>query len=231
MTTREVRTSAAYSSCDVCGRTLLRGESAEVYLNGGARRSVCELCKERAIHEGWVREGTVPAYSDSETSPERRRSLLGRFRARRDPAALTSPTLADELDGHSWSEPPRVARERERERVREPRHIRAVPTSMEQKIASAVDLFNDSEHPRTVAGVARSLGVPTVSIAPSESRASLVSVIVSWELCWYRYQVDLSDEQPVVRVADQGYELDELLPGELQANAVADERGALSLAH
>ena len=73
--------------CDVCGRTLLRGEKAEVYLNGGTRRSVCELCKERAIHEGWLREGTIPAYNDNDASSDRRRSLLGRFRARREAAA------------------------------------------------------------------------------------------------------------------------------------------------
>ena len=45
------------SSCDVCGRTLLRGEHAESFLAGGPRRMVCELCTPRAAHEGWIREG------------------------------------------------------------------------------------------------------------------------------------------------------------------------------
>ena len=219
--------------CDVCGRTLLRGEKAEVYLNGGTRRSVCELCKERAIHEGWVREGTVPAFSDSDTGSDRRRSLLSRFRARREPAdSTTSTVLGDELDANVYAEarPPGRARlDRTGERAREPRHVRAVPTSVEQKAATAVELFNGSEHPRTVAGVARSLGVPTVSVAPSAARASVVNIVVSWELCWYRYEVDLSDDHPSVRVVAQGYELEELAPEELQPNAVADERGSLSL--
>ena len=35
-------------------------------------------------------------------------------------------------------------------------------------------------------------------------------MVASWELCWYRYEVDLSDEVPTVRLAAQGYELDEL---------------------
>jgi hypothetical protein len=221
--------------CDVCGRTLLRGEKAEIYLNGGTRRNVCELCKERAIHEGWMREGTIPAYSENDTSSDRRRSLLGRLRARRqDPAteSATSTAFGDELDGSSWAEARpsrRTEYERRPERVREPRHVRAVPTSVEQKVATSVDLFNASEHPRTVAGVARSLGMPTVAVAPSGGRPSLVNIVVSWELCWYRYEVDLSDDQPSVRVIAQGYELEELAPEELQPNAVADERGSLSL--
>jgi hypothetical protein len=59
---------------------------------------------------------------------------------------------------------------------------------------------------------------------------SVVNVIIAWELCWYRYEVDLSDEVPTVRVSAQGYELDELEPEELQHNAIADDRGTLSLA-
>ena len=57
--TKDIRPSTAHTICDVCGRTLLRGERSEVYIDGGARRSVCELCKSRALHEGWLREGTV----------------------------------------------------------------------------------------------------------------------------------------------------------------------------
>jgi hypothetical protein len=187
---------------------------------------VCELCKSRAIHEGWVKEGTVAAYEGSGATSDRRRSLLGRLRSRREGAAAgPSPTLADELDGQSWPE----ISSRSNEAVREPRHVRAVPTSDEQKIASAIDLFNGSEHRRTVAGVARSLGEPSVSVLPSLDRAGLVYVVVSWELCWYRYEVDLSDDQPSVRVAGQGYELDELEDEEKQPNAAADEHGALLL--
>jgi hypothetical protein len=235
MATREIRTSSQDTICDVCGRTLLRGEQADVYLNGGTRRSVCELCKDRALHEGWVREGTVPAFLDNDSSADRRRSLLGRLRGRREGGSLSTsaPTLRDELDSHSWSETSASAYPEpatsSRERVREPRHVRAVPTSSEQKAASAVDLFNGSEHRRTVAGVARSLGAPGISVAPSAVRPSVVNVVVSWELCWYRYEVDLSDDQPSIRVAGQGYELSELTPEETHLNAVANEQGTLIL--
>ena len=62
---------------------------------------------------------------------------------------------------------------------------------------------------------------------PNLEQSSLVDIVASWELCWYRYEVDLSDEVPVVRVAAQGYELDELTPQERESNASYDEHGAL----
>jgi hypothetical protein len=105
--------------------------------------------------------------------------------------------------------------------------VRAVPMGAAQKIASAIEVFNNSEHRRTVAGVARSLGAPDVSIHPNEEHSSLVNIVASWELCWYRYEVDLSDDEPVVRVAAQGYELDELTPRERESNATYDQHGAL----
>ena len=155
-----------------------------MYLDGGARRSVCELCRPRAVAEGWVLEGTVPPSDGRSASPERRRGLLTRLRARREAAvdAISGLTGTEELDG-------RLRRERsaaEHVPMREPRHVRAVPTNAEHKVASAIEAFNVSEHPRTVAGVARSLGLPIVAIRPSESRSSIVAVLVAWELCWYR---------------------------------------------
>jgi hypothetical protein len=225
--TKDIRPSTAYTVCDVCGRTLLRGERAEVYIDGGARRSVCELCKHRAVHEGWVREGTVPTYDGGEAPSARRGSFLSRLRRRRDgPAEAPAPT-APEPEPEPAPEPRAVPRRRAREPAREPRHVRAVPMGAGQKIASAIEVFNNSEHRRTVAGVARSLGAPDVSIHPNDVHSSLVDIVASWELCWYRYEVDLSDEVPVVRVAAQGYELDELTARERQSNASYDEHGAL----
>lgn len=239
----------------MCGRTLLRGERAEIYLSGGSRRSVCELCTSRALHGGWVREGEVPAYDESSSRPDRRRSLFGRLRGRRDPRdaretrepeALDDlpalpPTFEDEPppapapprsqpSSPSWPAPVSRAASRLAGASREPRHVRAVPTSIEHKISSAAGLFNDSEHPRTVAGIARSLGLPDVSVHPSDANGSVVHVVISWELCWYRYEVDLRDEVPTVRVGEQGYELSELSEIERQNNAIADERGRLRLA-
>ena len=113
--------------------------------------------------------------------------------------------------------------------VREPRHVRAVPASVEHKIASAIEAFNASDHARTIAGVARSLGSPSVSVRPLEGRPSIVSVVAAWELCWYRYEVDLSDDRSGVRLAAQGAELEELGAEERDGNATADADGLLAL--
>ncbi|HJS95628.1 MAG TPA: hypothetical protein VJ741_15300, partial [Solirubrobacteraceae bacterium] len=102
MATKDIRPSTAITVCDVCGRTLLRGEHAEVYLDGGVRRSVCELCKSRALHEGWVREGTVPTYDAGATTSNRRGSLLSRLRRRRE----SPPETGGEAGEERMPEPP-----------------------------------------------------------------------------------------------------------------------------
>lgn len=211
-------------SCDVCGRTLLRGEHAHPYLDRGAHRTVCELCILRAEQEGWLREGTVPAYDDADSHRDRRRSLFGRLRRRREPSANGSE---DVPAAPAPARPAAAASERPRRRPRETRHVRAIPTSAEHRIAFAIEAFNQSEHPRTVAGVARSLGLPIVSVRPVPEHPSVVALVVAWELYWYRYEFDLADEDAGVRLTAEGQELDELPRADREANAVCDERGQL----
>ena len=69
-----------------------------------------------------------------------------------------------------------------------------MPTNADLKMARALELFNASAHPRTVAGVARSLGAPIVAVRPSPTEGSVVTIVVGWELSWYRFEVDLADE-------------------------------------
>ena len=232
MKTRDIRTSGAnqQTACDVCGRTLLRGERAHPYLEGGARRVVCELCTGRAQREGWLREGTVPPYDGRDTSSRRRRPSLRGWRRREadngggealDPAEVYEPPPPP---------PPVPAPAPRRERATEPRHVRAIPASPEQRVLAAIDAFNASEHPRTIAGIARSLGEPAVAVRPADNSPGNVQILVAWELCWYRYDADLRDTPGTVRLDEQGAELDELAPGELdQPNAIADESGGLRL--
>ena len=232
MTTKDIRTAQVQVSCDVCGRTLLRGEHAETYLAGGSRRQVCELCTARAVHEGWVREGVALERTTRSVGGERRRSLLGRLLRSGGAARADNGRAAEGADAHGagsgWHEP---AEEHASLPTLppEPRQVHAVPTSVEQRMLSAIERFNRSEHPRTVAGVARSLGAPVVVVRPTDEQDSLMSIVVSWELCWYRYEVDLADGAAAVRLTGQGYELTEILVEDCStANAAADEYGTLA---
>ncbi|HEY5287731.1 MAG TPA: hypothetical protein VIJ50_11560, partial [Solirubrobacteraceae bacterium] len=103
----------------------------------------------------------------------------------------------------------------------------AAATAGELKVARALEVFNAGEQTRRVAGVARSLGAPAVTVRPLEDSGSTVAIVVAWELCWYRYEVDLGDEAAGSQLVAQGMELDELPEEDRLANATADERGAL----
>ena len=92
-----------------------------------------------------------------------------------------------------------------------------------------IEVFNASEFPRRIAGIARSLGAPAVNVCRVEDTVGeTVSIVVAWELCWYRYEVDLDEEAPAARLAKQGTELEELARGERVANTPVDEAGLLS---
>ena len=170
----------------------------------------------------------MPAFENGDSHRDRRRSLLGRLRRRRE---IASPVGEPEYDPFAVTEAPApvpAPSERPRPRRRETRHVRAIPSSAEHRIAFAIEAFNASEHPRTIAGVARSLGLPAVSVRPVLGHPSVLHLVIAWELCWYRYEFDLADEDGGVRAAGQGQELDELDPQERESNAVCDEQGRLS---
>ena len=230
--TRDIRTNQVDISCDVCGRTLLRGERAESYLAGGERRQVCELCTVRAQHEGWIREDGGEELTLRASRTERGRGFFEKFRARRERAREVAAG-GRRGGGRPRAAPRREGREAQHEPPpdlpRRPRHVRAVPTNAELKVERALEVFNASEHTRTVGGIARSLGAPAVSARPLPDRPSVVGIAVMWELSWYRFEIDLSDEAGGVRQVGQGAELSELDADELVGNAAADERGGLHL--
>lgn len=271
MATRAIVTSQPVVACDVCGRRLLRGENPDVFLSGGQRRTVCELCVPRASAEGWLREADNHAVSVRPGRSRRTGSLLGRLRQLREPTQrplrregsppATRPGSEFAEDGlYDFLEGDLIERAPDRtgdlyigsveagESVEgdwaataesvdgsallgglaavEDGGERSV-TSGDLKMERALEVFNAGDPPRRVAGVSRSLGAPSVTVRPLEESGSTVAIVVAWELCWYRYEVDLGDEAAGPRLVAQGLELDELPEEDRVANASADERGEL----
>src|SRR3954447_21691124 len=148
--TRDIRTNQTDVACDICGRTLLRGEHAEGYLAAGQRRLVCELCTARAQHEGWIREaGGDDLALRHPRGDGRGRSFIDRFRARRERARDVNDEIEAEVTNDAPAAPaPSRRREREREdldtgqyeAVRRPRHVRAVPTNADLKMERALEV-------------------------------------------------------------------------------------------
>lgn len=255
---KSIATNMAVVSCDVCGRTLLRGENADVFLHSGSRRTVCELCTSRAMHEGWIREGVDGLAPSPNDRGGAARSLLGRLRHRREARqveagaerASAAPTSRRTQEDDGYYDEPAYVEPAVVEPVmpvmpdplpthaalpvpeshgapRQQRNVHAIPTNAELKVGRALEVFNASPHPRTVSGVARSLGAPIVSARPSATEGAIVTIVVGWELSWYRYEVDLGDEASGVRVTGQGTELSELPEEDRTPNARADEGGFL----
>ncbi len=260
MAARTIVTSHPDVACDVCGRRLLRGEQPDVFLGGGQRRVVCELCTSRATHEGWRRETEAHTPRSRAKHPQRGRSLLGKLRQRREPVP---PVRAPDIDvdpsgpesettvdaewtqiGAEWAEVEEEWTEPQQSRdaaepatahdpAAEPQQSRdaaeppAAHDPADVSVQQALEVFNAGEHPRRLAGVARSLGAP--SVRATRTAEAKVAIVVAWELCWYRYEIDVASDSQDAQLTAEGMELEEL-PGEDRiANAVADERGALSL--
>jgi hypothetical protein len=259
VTRKSIITNPAVVTCDLCGRTLLRGENADLFIAGGQRRNVCDLCTGRAVHEGWIREGLDDVVARGRDGRGRRGgSLLSRLRSRREPRPGERELTPDELpysrprarvqrveepvdeyalddeplyEAPPESAPPAPAPGPEPEPLDHTlytqRDVHGVPTNAELKVARAMELFNSSPQVRTVAGVARSLGAPIVSARPSRTEGSVVTIVVAWELSWYRFEVDLGNEAAGVRVTAQGSELSELDTIDQTPNAAADDGGRL----
>jgi hypothetical protein len=251
---KELRPTLDHGNCDVCGRSILKGERTDIYLApGGQRKLVCELCVDRAYQEGWIRESAHAELPASMRRAEPRRSILSRFRRRRGPA-IAPPQVegeappegfepaegAEPLPDNGWSEPPPFDAPPPPEapsyeqvtplpppappRRRDARHVRAVPTNAQVKVERGIEIFNASEHPRTIGGITRTLGEPWVSAVALAESPSEVELTVAWELSWYRYRIDLGDAEDPVTLRDKGEELDQLDESarEWNASALAD---------
>ncbi len=241
MTTRSIVTSQPDIACDVCARRLLRGEQPDYFIADGRRRLVCELCAPRATHEGWLREtDAVAEVTLPPTRPRRGRSLLDRLamslrpRSEQEDEPRGGAPAAGREDANGSAPFDLLAGESD-DAAAAP--VRATPGEAGGREAGppgypelAVGVFNASEFPRRIAGVARSLGEPVVSVRSAEHLSSVVRIVVAWELSWYRYEVDLGEEPAMAVAIGQGTELDELDRDEREGNALASESGALALA-
>ena len=238
---KELRPFHDIAACDVCGRTILKGERTEPFLApGGTRHSVCELCFVRAEHEGWIRESAHDQLPSRSSRPQERRPLLGRLR-RRHPNPVNGqplddfdarPPLEEPVDpelqpagGNGDPNPAAAPPPARRERPQNPRHVRGVPTTAEVKVERALELFNASQHQRTMAGLTRSLGQPLATAVPDPDAPSTVTVLVAWELSWYRYRVDLGDAAEPVALQGKGDELSDIDEALRNWNAGLDADG------
>ncbi|HWX74545.1 MAG TPA: hypothetical protein VNZ05_04515 [Solirubrobacteraceae bacterium] len=224
MATRAIVTSQPDVACYVCGRRLLRGEHPETFLVDGAPEQVCDLCAPRAAHQGWPRGDAGQDPIQSTASGRRGSGLFARLRGSSRPVRSTRVRGVAAGTGDGEALDPRTYDQD------------AVPFDVEAPMSAptggprelALEAFNSSEYPRRIASLARSLGVPEVSVLLDED-LGLVTIVVAWELCWYRYRIDADDPQLEVSMVAQGRTLEELERAERLCNGHADELGALSL--
>jgi hypothetical protein len=176
---------------------LLQGEHALRYSPDGSQYvDVCPLCSDIAVDHGWVKEGV--AVSPMLQQPVRRRQR----------------SLWQSLLG---------AREEEVEPVVSEPILRRLGED-EIALVEAAELFNATQFRRTIAGVAKALGDPLVSITPLSGVNSEMVLTFAWDISWYQYRVSPESGQPV-RVAERGQDIDDLDPGFRNWNATATEDG------
>lgn len=214
----------------MCGRTILKGERTRTYLTpDGERRPVCELCRTRAESIGWVWEevsGDRPAAP--QRARRRRSALAGLLRGR----SSDSRTEAGEEPSEEAPESSPPARRRRSPDPAAPGAGvgRAGPgEAAGSRFERAVARFNRSEHARTVAGLTRTLGQPSVSVGMAAGSPADVRITVAWELSWYQWSVDIGDEARPVHEIDKGHEIDQIDGPARQWNAHAADDGSLRL--
>ena len=172
----------ALRTCAICERSLLVGERSVRYsADGESFVDVCPLCEDIALEHGWLKEGspTTPVVNDRR---RKRRGFVGVLLGEsRKPAV---EPVVDEPILRRLSDP-------------------------ELAMVEAADLFNESAFRRTIAGIAKSLGVPKASIVQLSGTSNEVVLTVAWDISWYQYRITPDSVQPV-RLAERGHEPREL---------------------
>ena len=170
-------------TCAICERTLLMGERTVRFAPFGARHDfveVCPLCQETALEHGWVKEGS-PISPIPPVERRRRPGLTRRLAGRR--SQQRTPIVSEPI-------------------------LRRLSDS-EQALVEAANLFNTSDHRRTVVANAKSLGEPRASIVRLKGVNNELVITVAWDISWYQYRVSPESVQPV-RLAERGQDASDL---------------------
>jgi hypothetical protein len=96
-----------------------------------------------------------------------------------------------------------------------------------ERLEDAVECFNASEPSRTVGGLMRTLGSPSVSVGAAAGSPSAVRITVAWELAWYQWGVDLGEGAGDVVPLGKGSELAQLDGSARQWNGGVSDDGKL----
>jgi predicted RNA-binding Zn-ribbon protein involved in translation (DUF1610 family) len=193
-----VTRNAVTRTCAVCERTLLMGERAVRFAPDGGDEyvDVCPLCQEVALEHGWLKEGSPTTPTVPAARRRRRLGLASLF----ERAPVDEPVVSE----------PILRRLSERELA----------------VVEAADLYNGSQHRRTIGGIAKSLGEPRASILPLSGVNRELVITIAWEISWYQYRVSFDSAQPV-RLAERGLELEELEGSVKTWNARVEPDGRL----
>jgi hypothetical protein len=190
---------AQAGTCAICERTLLMGERSTRFAPDGGPDyvDVCPLCIDTALEHGWVKEGS-PTSPTVAVDRRRRRGLSSLFA--RAPRTAAAPVVSDPV-------------------------LRRLSDD-DLAVVEAADCFNASQYQRTVAGIAKSLGDPRVSIVQLSGVNQELVLTVAWEISWYQYRVSFDSAQPV-RLEQRGHDPEELEGTFTDWNAYLDETGRI----
>jgi hypothetical protein len=189
-------------TCAICERTLLMGERATRFSpNGGADYvDVCPLCSETAVEYGWIREGAPTTPMVPSERRRRGRGILAAIMGTQ-PRRPVEETIA-------------------------PEPILRRLSDQELAMVEAADLFNASQYRRTVAGIAKSLGTPQVSVVVLSGVNAEVVLTVAWDISWYQYRISPDSDNPV-RLEGRGHDPAELEAAFTEWNARLDGDGRI----
>ena len=222
MTTRTIVTSQPDVACDVCARRLLRGEQPDVFIADGQRRTGVRAVRAAGRPRGLAARdrgrgrrsrcrrcarGAGAACSTACSAPRAApRGRAERRGTRREPPREAAPARRTTCFAAA------APAERRSPRAPGEQAVAEAPPARRRTSSRRVDVVQRERVPAPRGGRGALAGAPVVSVRSAEHLESVVRIVVAWELCWYRYEVDLGEE-PLVRAgARAGHRARQLQP-------------------